>query len=51
MKGLIVNEDGSLRLADDLPVPEIGPYEALVKTECCMICNGTDLEIIKGDCP
>lgn len=51
MKGLIVNEDGSLRLADDLPVPEIGPYEALVKTECCMICNGTDLEIIKGDLP
>ncbi len=49
MRGLIVEKDGIVRLADDIPMPEIGPYEALVKMECCMICNGTDMEIIKGE--
>ena len=48
MKGIIVEKDGTIRLADDIPMPEPGPYEALVKIESCMICNGTDLEIIRG---
>ena len=42
MKGIIVEKDGTIRLADDIPMPEPGPYEALVKIESCMICNGTD---------
>ena len=41
MKGIIVEKDGTIRLADDIPMPEPGPYEALVKIESCMICNGT----------
>jgi len=48
MRGLVVEKNGIIHLADDIPMPEIGPYEALVKIECCMICNGTDMEIIKG---
>ncbi|CUX21904.1 MULTISPECIES: zinc-dependent alcohol dehydrogenase [Clostridia] len=51
MRGIIVTKDKSLKLVDDIPVPEIGPYEALVKIECCMICNGTDMEIIRGELP
>ncbi|MFQ9152265.1 MAG: hypothetical protein ACLR6B_12985 [Blautia sp.] len=41
MKGLVVTEDNKLYLEEKLPIPEIGEYEALVKNECCMICNGT----------
>ena len=40
MKGLVVTEDNKLYLEEKLPIPEIGEYEALVKNECCMICNG-----------
>lgn len=39
--------DGELQLRDDLPVPEPGPGEALVKVMAAGICH-TDLEIIKG---
>ncbi|HJC73355.1 MAG TPA: zinc-binding dehydrogenase [Candidatus Mediterraneibacter faecavium] len=47
MKGLIVTTDRELRLVDDIPEPEIGDYEALVKIRCCMICNGTDMGVIR----
>ncbi|MEJ5185617.1 MAG: alcohol dehydrogenase catalytic domain-containing protein [Candidatus Geothermincolales bacterium] len=39
--------DGSLKLRDDLPVPEPGPGEALIKVIAAGICH-TDLEIVKG---
>ena len=48
MKGLVVEKNGEVSLAEDIPVPEINEYQALVRTECCMICNGTDMEIIEG---
>lgn len=48
MRGLIVTEEHELKLVDDIPMPEINEYEALVKVETCMICNGTDLGIIAG---
>lgn len=48
MKSLIVNESHQLQLVDDIPIPEPGDYEALVQVACCMICNGTDLEILRG---
>lgn len=51
MKGLVVTPDGKIELVSDVLMPEIGSYEALVKTECCMICNGTDMEIIRGELP
>jgi threonine dehydrogenase-like Zn-dependent dehydrogenase len=33
----------------DLPVPEPGPYEALVQVLACGICNSTDWKIIEGE--
>ncbi|MCI6464663.1 MAG: zinc-binding dehydrogenase [Faecalicatena sp.] len=48
MKGLVVTKDKEVYLEESLPIPEIGDYEALVKNECCMICNGTDLGVIEG---
>lgn len=51
MKGLVVTRDLKLRLADDIEAPRVGDYDALVKTECCCICNGTDREIIAGALP
>lgn len=50
MKGLIVTADHKLQL-QDLPEPEIGPYDALVKIRACGICSTTDSEIIKGRQP
>ena len=48
MKGLVVTKDNKLYLEENLPIPETGDYEALVKNECCMICNGTDLGVMGG---
>lgn len=48
MKGLIVTKEHQLRLVDDIPLPVLGEYDALVRNVCCIICNGTDNEIING---
>jgi threonine dehydrogenase-like Zn-dependent dehydrogenase len=48
MRGIIVTAKHQLELVDDIPVPRLGEYEALVKNECCIICNGTDNEILNG---
>lgn len=45
MKSLIVNKDGSLQLRE-IPMPKITSKQALVKTICCGICNGTDAKLI-----
>jgi threonine dehydrogenase-like Zn-dependent dehydrogenase len=47
MKGLFVTAPEKLELLE-IPIPEPGPYEALVKTEACAICNSTDTKIIHG---
>lgn len=48
MKGLVVTGNGSVTLADDIEMPEIGDYEAVTRTIACGICNGTDLKLIDG---
>lgn len=48
MKGLIVPQVGSLKMAYDIPEPVMGPYDALVQVLACGICNGTDLKVIDG---
>lgn len=48
MKGLIVKNIGQLEIVNDIPTPKIGPYDALVETIACGICNGTDLKILDG---
>ncbi len=39
--------DGKLHFRDDLPMPQVGPGEALIKISAAGICN-TDIEIVKG---
>lgn len=48
MRGLVVTRERALLLAEDIPMPEVGEYDALVQNACCIICNGTDQEIIRG---
>ncbi|MBS7262158.1 MAG: zinc-binding dehydrogenase [Eubacteriales bacterium] len=45
MKSLAVTAEGKLEFVD-IPIPEIGEYDALVKVLSCGICNGTDMKII-----
>lgn len=48
MRGLIVTPEHKLELVNDIPMPEMLEYDALVKVECTLICNGTDNEIRHG---
>ncbi len=48
MKGIVVEECGKVSVVDDIPLPEPGEYDALVKVVSCGICNGTDLQYIDG---
>jgi threonine dehydrogenase-like Zn-dependent dehydrogenase len=47
MRALVVPANGRLELAD-IPKPRPGPYQALVKIECCGICGSTDWKLING---
>lgn len=47
MKGLVVTADHRLELRE-LPAPEPGPHEALVRIRACGICGTTDRELIRG---
>lgn len=48
MKGVIVTEQGKIRVVSDIPLPSPGDYDALVRVRSCGICNGTDLQYIDG---
>lgn len=48
MRGLVVDGKGNIALKDDIPVPELSDYTAIVKTAACGICNGTDLKLREG---
>lgn len=49
MRGVAAVGGGDVELVRDVPVPEIGPYEALVRMKSCGFCNGTDFHIIRGE--
>jgi propanol-preferring alcohol dehydrogenase len=50
MRAMVMDARGSpLRLAD-VPVPQVGPGEVLVKVEACGLCR-TDLHVIDGELP
>lgn len=49
MRGIAAMGDKKVKLVQDVPVPEIGPYEALVRMKSCGFCNGTDFHILKGE--
>lgn len=46
MRAVAVFGAGDVRIVDDVPIPEPGDYEVLVKTEYCGFCNGSDFQII-----
>lgn len=48
MKAVVVGGPGKVYMADDVPMPEMGDYDALVKVHACGFCNGTDMQIING---
>lgn len=48
MKAVVVAQQGVVKIADDVPIPEIGHYEVLIKVHACGICNGTDFQVING---
>jgi threonine dehydrogenase-like Zn-dependent dehydrogenase len=48
MKGLITDGKGNLRLVEDVPMPKVSDYSAIVRTIACGICNGTDVKLVQG---
>lgn len=48
MKGYLVTSDLKRKVVNDVPIPSIEPWQVLVKTLSCGICNGTDLKIAHG---
>jgi threonine dehydrogenase-like Zn-dependent dehydrogenase len=47
MRGLFATAPGKMAILE-LPIPEPGPYQALLKTEACAICNSTDTKLLHG---
>lgn len=48
MKGIVVTEKNVVKVANDIPVPELGPYDCLCRVRACGFCTGTDFGIIHG---
>ena len=48
MRGIVVTEENTVKVADDIPVPEVGPYDCLCRVHACGFCTGTDFGIIHG---
>jgi threonine dehydrogenase-like Zn-dependent dehydrogenase len=50
MRAVAVTSPGRVELVD-IPRPEPGPYEALIRTEVVCLCNATDRKLIDGHFP
>jgi len=50
MKSVAVMEPNRVDIVE-LPKPDAGPYEAIVKTEAAFLCNATDRKLIEGHFP
>jgi len=50
MKTVIVTTPGHIEI-QEVAIPEISPYQALVKTEMVAFCNATDSKLIAGKFP
>ncbi|MBO7328054.1 MAG: zinc-binding dehydrogenase [Lentisphaeria bacterium] len=48
MKGALSDGKGKVWV-DEVPMPEIGDYECLCKTDACATCTGTDKKLIMGE--
>ena len=47
MKSYVVYKDHTCGF-EEMPMPNYGEYDALVKLESCGVCTGTDTKIIHG---
>ncbi|RPJ52473.1 MAG: sorbitol dehydrogenase [Chloroflexi bacterium] len=50
MFSVAVTEPGKIELVQ-IPCPEPGPYEALIRTEVACLCNATDRKLVEGHFP
>jgi len=50
MKAVITDGKGKVELKD-VPMPECGDYDCLIKIEVCLFCNSTDRHIAEGTIP
>lgn len=50
MKSVIVTKPGTIEI-QEIDIPTISPYQALVKTEMVAFCNATDSKLISGKFP
>lgn len=50
MRAIAIMKPGVIELVD-IPRPEPGPYDGLIKSECSFICNATDRKLIEGHFP
>ena len=50
MKAIAVIEPGTVRVVE-VSKPELGPYQALVRTEAASLCNATDGKLVAGHFP
>jgi len=50
MRTVVVLEPGKVSIVDT-PIPQVGPYQALVKTEVAYLCNATDSKLVHGHFP
>ena len=51
MRSIAVTMPDQVHVVNDVPIPQPGDYEALVKVHACGFCNGTDLQIVRGTLP
>ncbi len=47
MRSIAVRKPNEVKLVD-IEMPKCGPYDALIKTEISLICNGTDRRLMQG---
>lgn len=50
MRGVVVVEPNKVEI-QELAKPVPGPYQALVKTDICAVCNSTDAKVVTGHFP
>ncbi|MDF2563193.1 MAG: alcohol dehydrogenase AdhP, partial [Microbacterium sp.] len=50
MKAAVVRSFGEPLLVEDLPIPQPGPGQVLVRLEACGLCH-TDIHAMRGDWP
>ena len=50
MRGVVVKEPNQVEIWD-LAQPVPGPYQALVRTDICAMCNSTDAKVVSGHFP